>query len=239
MDVNSASDIMALPDTLMDKYFSEFNYEKMSRNQAKKLGTVILSPSTSRNFHRDNILFQVYHLNTFKRCYDHWDKFHGPGWPRSSLRNAILDRRLDWDPKKAKRNVAEGKPSFDKIMSAKFFPVRAITCIKENGEVRFVEYLQLDDLKDYRVAYVWRERECMKGEYDARIISLHEAGDKRGRDFIESRLLQIPFFVDGTCYAMWAPYAKTKSKSEHAVIALFEYHQSRSRRMLPVQFSLS
>ncbi|MYJ77636.1 MAG: hypothetical protein F4047_05665 [Caldilineaceae bacterium SB0670_bin_27] len=239
MDKNSASDIMAVPEDLIEKYFSESNYEKMSRNQAKKLGTVSLSPSTSKSFHRDNILFQVFHLNTFKRCYDHWDKNHGPGWPRSSLRNAILDRRLDWDPKKAKRNVEEGKPRFDKIVSAKFFPVRAITCIKESGEVRFIEYLQLDDLKDYRVAYVWRMRKCMKGEYDARIISLHEAGDRRGKEFIESRLLQIPFFVDGTSYAMWAPHAITKSESEHAVIALFEYNQSRSREMLPVQFSIS
>ena len=226
-------------DVLREKLFSGSNYEKLSRNQAKKLGSVNLSPSASRSFHRDNILFEIFHSNTFKRCYDHWDKIHGPGLPRSSLRNAILDRRLEWDPKKAKKNVAEGKPHFDKIMSAKFFPVRVITCIKENGEVRFVEYLQLDDLKDYRVAYVWREKECMKGEYDARIVSLHKAGDKRGKSFIESQLLKNSFFVDGTCYAMWAPHATTKSESEHAVIALFEYPQSRTRKKLPVQFSYS
>ena len=237
MSVNSASDSMTLPDALRENLFSGSKYEKLSRNQAKKLGTVSLSPSTSGSFHRDNILFQIYHLNTFKRCYDHWDKIQG--WPRSSLRNAILDKRLVWGPEKARKNVEEGKPHFDKIMSAKFFPVRVITFMKENGEVRVVEYLQLDDLKDYRVAYVWRERECMKGEYDARIISLHEAGDMRGKNFIESQLLQNPFFVDGTCYAMWAPHATTRSKSEHAVFALYEYPQSRRRKKLPVQFSYS
>ncbi len=237
MSVNSASDNLALPDALREKLFSGSKYEKLSRNQAKKLGTVSLSPYTSRIFHRDNILFEVFHLNNFKRCYDHWDKIHG--WPRSSLRNAILDKRLDWNSEKAKKNVEDGKPHFDKILSAKFFPVRVITLIRENGEVRVVEYLQLDDSKDYRVAYVWREKECMKGEYDARIISLHEAGDKRGKNFIESQLLQNPFFIDGRCYAMWAPHATTGNKSEHAVIALYEYPQSRTRKKLPVQFSYS
>ena len=226
-------------DVLREKLFSGSNYEKLSRNQAKKLGTVDLIPSASGSFHRNNILFEIFHLNTFERCYDHWDKIHGPGLPRSSLRNAILDRRLEWDTGKAKKNVAEGKPHFYKIMSAKFFPVRVITCIRENGEERFVEYLQLDDLKDYRVAYVWREREGMKGEYDARIITLYRAGDKRGKNFIESQLLKNSLFVDGRCYAMWAPHATTKGESEHAVIALFEYPQSSTRKRLPVQFSYS
>ena len=79
----------------------------------------------------------------------------------------------------------------------------------------------------------------MKGEYDARIITLHEAGDKRGRNFIDTDLLQIPFFVDGRCYAAWAPHVTTKSNSEHAVITLYEYPQSRRRKKLPVQFSYS
>ena len=230
---------MIVRDVLREKLFSGSKYEKLSRNQAKKLGTVNLSPSVSGSFHRDNILFEIFHLNTSKRCYDHWDKVHGPGLPRSSLKNAILDRRLKWDPKKAKKNVAEGKPHFDRITTAKFFPVRAITCTKENGEVRFVEYLQLDDLKDYRVAYVWRERECMKGEYDARIITLYRAGDRRGKNFIESHLLKNSLFVDGRCYAMWAPHATTKGESEHAVIALFEYPQFRTRKKLPVKFHFS
>ena len=237
--MGSIDDKRIVRDVLRENLFSGSKYEKLSRNQAKRLGTVNLSPSASGSFHRDNILFEIFHLNTFKRSYDRWDKIHGPGLPRSSLRNAILDRRLEWNPNKAKENVEEGKPHFDKIMSAKFFPVRVITCIKENGEVRYVEYLQLDDLKDYRVAYVWRERRCMRGEYNARIISLHKAGDKRGKNFIESQLLKNPFFVDGTCYAMWAPHATTKSESEHAVIALYEYPQSRTRKKLPVQFSYS
>lgn len=235
--MDSMGDSTIAQDAQRERLFSGFNYEKLSRNQAKKLGTVIMSPSASGSFHRDNILFEIFHLNTFKRCYDQWDKIHGPGLPRSSLRNAILDKRLDWDPEKAEKNVSEGKPHFDKIKSAKFFPVRVITCIRESGEERFVEYLQLDDLKDYRVAYVWRERECMKGEYDARIITLHRAGDKRGKNFIESQLLRNPLFVDETCYAAWAPHATVKSKSEHAFIALYEYPQSRTRKKLPVQFS--
>ena len=234
MDKNST-----MRDVLREKHFSGSNYEKLSRNQAKKLGTVDLIPSASGSFHRNNILFEIFHKDTGERCYDHWDKIHGPGLPRSSLRNAILDRRLEWDTGKAKKNVEEGKPHFDKIKSAKFFPVRVITSIKENGEVRFVEYLKLDDLKDYRVAYVWREKECMKGEYNARIVSLHKAGDKRGRKFIQSQLLKNSLFVDGRCYAMWAPHATAKGESEHAVIALFEYPQFRTSKKLPVQFSYS
>ena len=66
MSVNSASDSMALPDALIEKLFSGSKYEKMSRNQAKKLGTVSLSPSTSRSFHRENILFQIYPLEYFQ-----------------------------------------------------------------------------------------------------------------------------------------------------------------------------
>lgn len=237
--MDSKDNNMIARDVFREKLLAESKYEKLSRKQAKKWGTVSLSPFTSRSFHRNNILLQIYHLNTFKKCHDHWDRIHGPRWPRSSLRNAILDRRLEWDPKKAEKNVSEGKPHFDKILSAEFFPIRVITAAKERKEVRFVEYLKLDDSKGYRVVYVWRERKDMKGEYNARIISLHESGDERGRKFIESQLLQDPFFVDGKSYAMWAPHATTKGESEHAVIALFEYPQSRTRKKLPVKFHFS
>ena len=227
-----------MQDDLKEKVLAEANFKRMPRKQAKRLGTIELSPSTSERFHRDSILFQMHHLNTYDRRYDHWDKIHGPAEPRSSLRNAILDRRLDWDCRKAKRNVEEGKPHFCEIKSATFpFPVRVITLILENEEERWVEYLQLNDGKNYRVVYVWRERKCMKRERDARIISLHEAGDLRGRKFIEKYLLQIPLFVDGKCYAAWAPHATVGNNLEHAIITLYEYPQFKTRKELPIKFS--
>ena len=227
----------SLQDDLKEKLFSGTEYEKLSRNQAKKLGTIELSPSESKEFHRDGILFQLYHLNTGQKCYDHWDKV--VGIPRSSLRNAILDKRLAWDCKKARKNVEKGKPHFCEIKSATFpFPVRVITLILENEEYRWVEYLQLNDEKDYRVVYVWRERKDMKEEYNARIISLHEAGDNRGEVFIKSHLLKTTFFVDGTGYAAWAPRATLTNNSENAIVALYEYPQfGGTKKALPLKFS--
>lgn len=213
-------------------------YVELSKNQEKDLELVNISPSDSKKFHRNNILFQIFHLNAYRNCYDHWDKAHKELLlPRSSLRNAILDKRLEWDCKKAEKNLSEGKPHFSDIKLATFPPVRIITQIKEKGELRIVEYLQLENKKSCRVVYVWRERNDMKGEYNARIISLHPAGDKRGKNLVESTLLSNPFFVDGITYAIWFPHVITKKKSTHAVFALYEYPQHRTKEIIPFQVS--
>lgn len=145
------------------------------------------------------------------------------GMTRSSLRNAILDKRLEWDPEKADKSVTEGKPHFCKIRTAEFYPVTVITQMDVNDDPRLVEYVKLDDDKNYRVVYVWRERQQQSGEYNARIISLHEAGDKRGENLIFSTLSSPPFFISKTTYAIWFPRVTGKEETEGALIALFDY----------------
>ena len=141
---------------------------------------------------------------------------------RSSLRNAILDNRLDWDPEKDIGDVSKGKPHFEKIRTAEFFPVIVITQMEERGP-RLVEYVKLDDGKNYRVVYEWRERESLAGEYDARIISLHVAGDKRGRKFIESALSLPPPFISENRYAIWFPTVTGKDEESGSLVAVFDY----------------
>ena len=186
-------------------------------------------PSESKEFHRDSIVFQIYHLNTYERRYDRWDKIHQDlGMTRSSLRNAILDKRLEWDPEKADKSLTEGKPHFDKISTAEFFPARVITQMDVSDDPRFVEYVKLDDGKNYRVVYVWRVRQQESGEFNARIISLHAAGDQRGGKFIFSTLSSPPFFISENEYAIWFPRVTGRDETEGALFALYEYPYSNS-----------
>lgn len=209
---------------LREKYMSRSGYKRLTKRQIEDLGLESAIPSESKKFHRDSIVFQIYHLNTYSRSYDRWDKIHRDlGMTRSSLRNAILDKRLEWDPEKADKGVTEGKPHFDKIKTAGFYPVTVITQMDVNDDPRFVEYVKLDDGKNYRVVYVWRERQPRSGEYNARVISLHEAGDKRGENLIFSTLTSPPFFISERTYAIWLPHVTGKEETEGALIALFDY----------------
>ena len=212
---------------IRDKHISRSGYERLTKSQIEDLGLESAIPSESKKFHRDAIVFQIYHLTTDEKRYDRWDKIHQDlGLTRSSLRNAMLDRRLEWDPKKADKSLTEGKPHFDKIRTAEFFPARVITQMDENDDPRFVEYVKLDDGKNYRVVYVWREREQGSGEFNARIISLHEAGDQRGGKFIISTLSTPPFFISKEQYAIWFPHVTGKDEEEGALFALYEYPYS-------------
>ena len=207
-----------------EKYMSQSGYERITKRQIEEMGLESAIPSESKKFHRDSIVFQIYHLNTYNRSYDRWDKIHQDlGMTRSSLRNAILDKRLEWDTEKADKSVTEGKPHFHKIKTAEFFPVTVITKMDVNDDPRFVEYVKLDDGKNYRVVYVWRERQQNSGEFNARIISLHEAGDKRGEELIFSTLSSPPFFISEKTYAIWFPHVTGKDETEGALIARYEY----------------
>ena len=105
----------ALENKIRDKHISRSGYKRLTKSQIEGLGLVSAIPSESKKFHRDCIVFQIFHLNTYEKRYDRWDKIHQDlGMPRSSLRNAILDNRLEWDPKKADKSSTEGKPHFNK-----------------------------------------------------------------------------------------------------------------------------
>ena len=212
---------------ITDKYLSRSGYRLTSKRQIEDMGLESAIPSESKKFHRDSIVFQIYHLNTYEKRYDLWDRIHQDlGMTRSSLRNAILDNRLEWDPEKADKSLTEGKPHFSKIRTAEFFPAKVITQMDVNDDPRFVEYVKLDDGKNYRVVYVWRERQQGAGEFNARIISLHEAGDQRGEKFIFSTLSSRPFFISEEEYAIWFPHVTGKDEEEGALLALYEYPYS-------------
>ena len=205
------------------KFLSRAGFEPISSQQLQDMELATAIPSASDNFHRKRIVFQIFHLNTHKKRDDHWDRIHQDlGMSRSSLRNAILDNRLVWDPEKDIGDVSKGKPHFEKIKTAEFFPVIVITQMEERGP-RLVEYVKLADGKNYRVVYEWRERESLAGEYDARIITLHVAGDKRGRKFIESSLSLPPPFISENRYAIWFPTVTGKNEESGSLVAVFDY----------------
>ena len=212
---------------IRDKHISRSGYRRLTKDQIEDLGLVSAIPSESKKFHRDGIVFQIYHLNTCGKQYDRWDKIHQDlGMTRSSLRNAILDNRLEWDPKNADKSSTEGKPHFNKIKTAEFFPTRVITQMDVNDDPRLVEYVKLDDGKNYRVVYVWRERQEGSGEFNARIISLHEAGGQRGENYMYTSLSSPRFFISKEQYAIWFPHVTGKDDEEGALFALYEYPYS-------------
>ena len=209
---------------LREKYMSRSRYRRITRAQIEDMGLESAIPSESKKFHRDSIVFHVYHLNTYRKSYDRWDKIHHDlGMARSSLRNAIMDNRLEWHHDKADKSLSEGKPHFDNIKTAEFFPVTVITQMEVKGDPRFVEYVQLDDGKNYRVVYEWRKRQQKPDDHNARIISLHRAGDRRAEKFIFSTLSSPPFFISEKTYAIWFPHVTGKDDAGGALIALFEY----------------
>ena len=96
-----------------EKYMSRSGYKRITKRQIEDMGLESAIPSESKKLHRDSIVFQIYHLNTYNRSYDRWDKIHQDlGLTRSSLRNAILDKRLEWDTEKVDKSETEGKTTF-------------------------------------------------------------------------------------------------------------------------------